>query len=71
VPVAGRGAHVVLPLELPAGRSIFRLEATPGAEVVPGDGRTVSLYLTNWTLERIPAFREGIVPLTPLNGSAA
>jgi hypothetical protein len=38
---------ISVPVQLPQGRSSFRLTARPKPELVP-DGRTVSVYVSNW-----------------------
>jgi hypothetical protein len=56
---------VTVTVRLPAGRSSIRLSATPAPEVVP-DGRSVSIYMTNWQF--LPAGGASEKPLEALPG---
>ena len=57
---------VSLRFKLPAGWSSFRVETTPGPEPLP-DGRTASVYMTNWQMTQARAGRrDERRALTPL-----
>jgi hypothetical protein len=45
------GADFSLVLQVPAGKSTLTVTASPGPELIP-DGRSVSVYMSNWQLAR-------------------
>jgi hypothetical protein len=55
------GADVSLPLRVPAGHSTLRVETSPGPEPIP-DGRSVSIYVSNWQFTRARPSRVGSPP---------
>jgi hypothetical protein len=52
------GADVSLLLRVPAGQSTLTVETRPGPERIP-DGRSVSVYMSNWQFAPAPPARAG------------
>jgi O-antigen/teichoic acid export membrane protein len=61
------GVDLWLTMELPDGRSFVEVSAEPGPEPVPGaDGRSVSVYMTNWLFDTVrPANLDRVRPIRP------
>jgi hypothetical protein len=52
------GGEFSLLLRVPAGQSILKVETRPGPEPIP-DGRSVSVYMSNWQFAPAPPARAG------------
>ena len=65
VDVPTKSATVSVSLSLPRGLSSLALTADPEAEALP-DGRQVSVYMSNWSFERVRQEEPGPATLVPL-----
>jgi hypothetical protein len=56
---------VSIAVRVPAGRSSVTVTASPDPEPIP-DGRTVSLYFSNWTFNRLSRAYGAVTPITAI-----
>jgi hypothetical protein len=55
-------AHRSLLLRVPAGQSTLTVKTRPGPERIP-DGRSASVYMSNWQVESVPPSRARFAPV--------
>lgn len=63
-------AQVRVTVRVPAGPSVLTVRATPDPEIIPGDGRAVSVTLSDVTVVPAPAGASGVLPTAAVPMSA-